>query len=535
MPINTLFVITRDPPLTQNYLLGQGATINSAALTNQLDYLTLLNQRLDDRLDRGMILPDGFADTFDPTIPVSIARSPNSYLLVNASGTGWTTSSSAFSAGGGAPSASSFVGVLQQVNGGTGTTVYVSGSGAVQLANYVSGSGAVQLSQYVSGSGALQISQYAAGSSSLLIVNNLSDVASATQAFKNINPMTAQGDIIVAGSGAIAQRLAAGPSTFLLTANGSSALLTWTAPPAAGAPAGSSALLVVNNLSDVAAKAPAFNNVSPNNTQGDISWYQGSSNVKLPVGAANTFLQVGSGSSLQWASSAGAAFALSTKNANYNALTSDDIILAGSGCALINLYGPTGNSGKVLKIKKTDASKNIVTIAGSSATIDGTSVFMGVQYEALDLVCDGTNWNILNRQIPTIAARWIAASCALSAGFTTPGWKTLDYDTHGIVNGSTGVITINRAGKWDVSCHLTHNYTAVAGDACQLALRKNVTIVAQAITDIGTSSAAQDLYVGSVLTLAVNDTIDVQTLNQNTTPTIAANSTAWICAVFIGP
>lgn len=109
-------------------------------------------------------------------------------------------------------------------------------------------------------------------------------------------------------------------------------------------------------------------------------------------GAANTFLQqdaAGTGV-LQWGSPSGSAKAVSTKTANYNAAASDDIVIAASGCSVVNLYGPSGNSGKVLWVKNT--SLGTVTIVGSSATIDGTSIVLPLQYGATEMFCDGSNW-----------------------------------------------------------------------------------------------------------------------------------------------
>ncbi len=88
VPVGSLLVVTRDPSLVQNYQLLQNGNINSVALTQQLDYLTLLCQRLDDRVDRTMILQDGSAQGFDPQIPFVLAAS--SVLITNSTATGWT-------------------------------------------------------------------------------------------------------------------------------------------------------------------------------------------------------------------------------------------------------------------------------------------------------------------------------------------------------------------------------------------------------------------------------------------------------------
>jgi hypothetical protein len=88
VPTGSLVVLTRDPSLVQNYSLLQNGSINSVALVQQLDYLTLLIQRLQDKASRAMLLQDGSAQQFDPQIPFVLAAS--SVLITNSTATGWT-------------------------------------------------------------------------------------------------------------------------------------------------------------------------------------------------------------------------------------------------------------------------------------------------------------------------------------------------------------------------------------------------------------------------------------------------------------
>lgn len=67
----------------------------------------------------------------------------------------------------------------------------------------------------------------------------------------------------------------------------------------------SSLLLKANNLSDVASKTTAFNNLSPLTTKGDIIWQNGSNNVRLAVGSLNQILVVGASSALTWVNNPG--------------------------------------------------------------------------------------------------------------------------------------------------------------------------------------------------------------------------------------
>jgi hypothetical protein len=88
--------------------------------------------------------------------------------------------------------------------------------------------------------------------------------------------------------------------------------------------------------------------------------------------------------------------AVSTKTAAYTITGSDGLILANATSAAFTLTLPSasGNTGKVLRIKKTDSSANAVTVSG---TIDGGSSFViGMQYEAVTLISDGaSSWHIV--------------------------------------------------------------------------------------------------------------------------------------------
>ena len=144
--------------------------------------------------------------------------------------------------------------------------------------------------------------------------------------------------------------------------------------------------------------------------------------ANLSVGADNLFLKADSSQStgLIWASPSSAGLAITSKTANYTATTADDVILCdGTSAAFtITLYAASGNSGKKLVIKKTDTSVNAITIDGNaSETIDGsTTTTLNTQNEVLVIICDGTNWQIQERRIPST---W-----ATDTGFTVGGPTT---------------------------------------------------------------------------------------------------------------
>lgn len=77
---------------------------------------------------------------------------------------------------------------------------------------------------------------------------------------------------------------------------------------------------------------------------------------------------------------------------------------ATGGAFTVTLPAASGNTGLTYVIKKTDSSFNAVTIDGNaSETIDGaTTTTLNTQYEAVTIACDGTNWQILDRKIPSL-------------------------------------------------------------------------------------------------------------------------------------
>lgn len=94
-----------------------------------------------------------------------------------------------------------------------------------------------------------------------------------------------------------------------------------------------------------------------------------------------------------------------SETATYAVLSSDDLILCDATSAAFTVTLPTasGIQGHVVRIKKTDSTFNLVTLATtSSQTIDGvTTRKIATQNEQLVVCSDGTNWQIIERRIPS--------------------------------------------------------------------------------------------------------------------------------------
>lgn len=81
-------VIYRDPALTQTIDLVENDALPAETLEQGLDKSTLINQRTRELVDRAVTLPDGFTGTFDPALPSDI-NTADVLLKVNAAGDGF--------------------------------------------------------------------------------------------------------------------------------------------------------------------------------------------------------------------------------------------------------------------------------------------------------------------------------------------------------------------------------------------------------------------------------------------------------------
>lgn len=88
-----------------------------------------------------------------------------------------------------------------------------------------------------------------------------------------------------------------------------------------------------------------------------------------------------------------------TKTGAYTATDFDVVIIcdAASGAFTITLPTAVGRKGKLFDIKKVDATANAITVDGDGTeTIDGAlTQVIAMQYNAIQIVSDGSNWHIL--------------------------------------------------------------------------------------------------------------------------------------------
>lgn len=124
-----------------------------------------------------------------------------------------------------------------------------------------------------------------------------------------------------------------------------------------------------------------------------VQWAEVWLQARVPVGPVGSTI-VSNGTT--WVSSAGVTRAVS---ANYDLVLEDNVVLVNAALGDVTVTLPTADSasGRVFRIKKTDASVNEVVVEGAGVeTVDGElSQALVLQYENLTIVSDGSAWWVL--------------------------------------------------------------------------------------------------------------------------------------------
>lgn len=89
---------------------------------------------------------------------------------------------------------------------------------------------------------------------------------------------------------------------------------------------------------------------------------------------------------------------ITSVSATYTAVSTDTVVLADAsgGSFSVTLSTISIPTGKVYRIKRQNSGSNTVTVQGASGNIDGAATqVLSTQYAAIDVLWDGTNWEIL--------------------------------------------------------------------------------------------------------------------------------------------
>ncbi len=345
----SIVVVFRSSVVTNGFVVPQNGTIPSTGLNNELDYLTLIDQRLQDQTTRSVRFPDGgHFPTFDPTLPPDIAKHPGWGVLINSSATGFIAT----------PVGSTlFTGILPIQYGGTGTN-----SAFVRGALVFAGSGGI----YASSPG--------------MIWDEVNGVITLGSSFVNAamvmaGPIQSQGLNVMAGSAILP--VLSGPLRSV------AGLVT----------VGSTAASEINGSFSV---SQGGTGTSTSYIQYGVIYASSATQMGTVPSAAAGKALVSNGSSAPSFQDVVPTNNVITVSAAYNATTSDHHIIANSSLYIINLYG--GVAGRRIRIERgSETLGNPITIAGSNANIlvggiTSGSTTIDTLAEALSLTFDGTQW-----------------------------------------------------------------------------------------------------------------------------------------------
>lgn len=446
--VTSKVVIYRDPPEVQNFSLQQNGTISSAAIVQQMDYLTLLVQRLEDQVSRSVALQDGFGGTFSGLLPNTTILNPGAVVVVNSSGTG-------LDIGIGGSSVLFPVGVPQ---GGTGNVtlnqfgLLVGNGPSAIVALSVAGTGTV-----LQGTGS--------SNPQFLSVVTLGAVGANTGVLKlqgNVSGLTSIRVSDTAGTYNLNLPTTSGSSGQVLTsAGGGSSVMTWSTP-------------LSNPMTDAGQMIYGAALGFP---------------TQLPSGLSGQFLQGQGSSAPVWTTPTSVTASVATKTANYNMVNTDNIIIVGSSNFTINTYAPSGNAGKTFQIYAgaVSGSSNVITIAGSSCTIGGVaSLQLYTPGDFVNVFCDGTNFQLLGSKISNFAEysgnNGFGSTASAINKFSSVVQSIGNAFT--IANDATNGFscTINLPGTYFVSHGNSYNGAAISG------ISKNSASVTAAIDSIGSSA-----------------------------------------------
>jgi hypothetical protein len=188
---------------------------------------------------------------------------------------------------------------------------------------------------------------------------------------------------------------------------------------------------------------------------------------------------------------------------------------AGAGGFTITLPAAASNTGKTYYIKKIDNAAGLITIDGNaSETIDGaTTLVLYVQYDAVRIVCDGSNWYVINDELKPHNCKLTraAAQSINSSTWTSIAFDGEDYDIGSIGDYTTNDrIDIRRAGKYMV---IAFSRMAAGIDDQEYLVgevRKNGSAVMDPVsyTSAASINETPSILISTVLDCAAGDYID---------------------------
>lgn len=545
----TSLIIYRDPSIIQELDLIENDALPAESLEEALDRSAMISQRLDNRMDRAVRLSDGFTDTFDPTLPSDIADNPDCALVTNAAGDGFDmgptideisnaqTYATNASASASAAAASASAASSSQTAAAASATAAQAAVDAVMFQDVVfktfadspitiTNSDTGKLFSVDATGGAVVFNLPAI--SGLTLTNPWSIGIKKSDSSGNSITINRNGTDVIDGN--TSKTIGVSGAGVVLIPDTDPSPDYWTTQEF-GASAGN---LTVDNFNGDGTTTGFTLSVSPaseNNTWVSIDGILQHKNTYSVSGTTLTFssapptgtnnIEVISGTTLsigtpsdgtvtraKCATGGFGSLNVVSKTANYTVTSSDDLILCDSSGGAFTLTLPTavGIGGRVYEIKKTDSSFTAVTIDGNgSETLDGsTTTTLNTQYESIKIVSDNSNWQIVERKIPSV---WTSYTPTLGAGFGTTSevnffWRRIGDSINISANFKVGTVAAS-ASTATLPSGLTINLNKVKSSTAS----SDSTIVGNA----GQSNSTQKINV----LINNNTTVDVMGFADN--------------------
>lgn len=214
-------------------------------------------------------------------------------------------------------------------------------------------------------------------------------------------------------------------------------------------------LLKASNLSDVANKTTAFDNISPATTKGDLIGFNGTNNVRVAVGTINNqILQVNSA----------AATGISYSTATYPATTTINQILYSSATNVIG--GITAIGGGVLVTDNSSVPQFLANPAAIGKVLMSGNATIPTWSTALYPTLAGTTGNVMTSD----GTNWVSSPATTSSPLTTKG-DLFTYTTVnarlGVASGDGKILQVSSGASTGLA-YSTATYPVTAGSAGNL-------------------------------------------------------------------
>jgi hypothetical protein len=240
----------------------------------------------------------------------------------------------------------------------------------------------------------------------------------------------------------------------------------------------------------------------------------------------------------------------STTNGTTNAANSSLLALNTTGITAGQLVTSGGSTGHLDFLTRYNG------ILNQRVRIDNIGLAIGLGYntpgtQSLDVVGNArirgltvagplstdANGNISSTLFAGISGRYFSSVSTISGSLATVIYATKGWDAQTAYNTSTGILTIQTAGKYHINAGIATAGTVALNSALDLQIQQTGTFsqISEALVDGAAGLTNLSALVTDLFQCAVGDTIKVQVSSGATTPTIvSSNSRNYFSWTYVG-